>query len=839
MNSVNKINNPFYIKLNENLKEKFNYKELYKNYEKVYIICKKNNKKLDYEIFEKEITKEKLEKNLKKLEIIETTKEILSNYQHRKSMLIIKREILEKINKEKEYEEDEIIIYMPNIKKEDVEVYKKIYEEENKIEKIQKIIVLKKYFKSDEKKTINKIKEIIKTIKSNNYWGEKENCEIYMGKIFEKRNFKLKYEGYKKEEERENKEEIKEKIRRIFEASNNYANDEEERKNKIHYVDPSLALKNDKIKKYIINKEEISRKMIIDIFKNIEEEKIKYELFNKLLVSKDYCHLVINEKILEIMNPIIEENKELYRYLIGYTWLTLYIEECIMKTRTSINDRYVIDINTANKLPKFKIEMEDIKKNPYVIFMGDDKNIYSKRSSMSTEYIEEYKYGIVKLEEFKLRMNKFISNDKDIDIFEGLEKNETGRWQNFTISGSIIPACTMNNPLLKLMKTEKEMKIEEEDKIEEDEEKFEKYYDEYYKNSDIDVICRKTNIYEYLNETNKLINVIKKNISILKNEEEKEEDIEISDIKGASILITKEYLKKYNIKEEEIKEGENLKNTKNEELKKIIYEDYIKLKEKNNEIIKKKYKKQAKNNILYNLHWKKAEINELNIFLTESISELYNNEIIIKENEKIIMKIIEGSRFKVSSPYLKRDIEIFKTKYEEPFSMVSKFHLPCVRGYYNGENVYLLPSCITALMTLINIDYKYFAGSNDPVTILNKYRRRGFSIILNKRELYYMTEYNKTMDNEKFNNIKYKNKIFIDINHEIYKSKEDNEYNYIKRNENENNENINNNNNENENKKENEKNAIKEILKNMKTINKEGHINTLKYWISEAYNKYD
>jgi hypothetical protein len=44
-------------------------------------------------------------------------------------------------------------------------------------------------------------------------------------------------------------------------------------------------------------------------------------------------------------------------------------------------------------------------------------------------------------------------------------------------------------------------------------------------------------------------------------------------------------------------------------------------------------------------------------------------------------------------------------------------------------------------MTLINIDYKYFAGRKDPIEIINKYRMRGFGTILNKKEITKLIEY--------------------------------------------------------------------------------------------------
>jgi hypothetical protein len=41
----------------------------------------------------------------------------------------------------------------------------------------------------------------------------------------------------------------------------------------------------------------------------------------------------------------------------------------------------------------------------------------------------------------------------------------------------------------------------------------------------------------------------------------------------------------------------------------------------------------------------------------------------------------------------------------------------------------------------VNIDYKYFAGSKDPIEIINKYRMRGFGTILNNHEIVRFIEY--------------------------------------------------------------------------------------------------
>ena len=68
----------------------------------------------------------------------------------------------------------------------------------------------------------------------------------------------------------------------------------------------------------------------------------------------------------------------------------------------------------------------------------------------------------------------------------------------------------------------------------------------------------------------------------------------------------------------------------------------------------------------------------------------------------------------------------------------------------------MTPSCVSACMTQLNIDYKYFAGSKDPIEIINKYRMRGFGTILNKNEITRLIEYSNLVP-------KWKNMLSLDI----------------------------------------------------------------------------
>ena len=138
-----------------------------------------------------------------------------------------------------------------------------------------------------------------------------------------------------------------------------------------------------------------------------------------------------------------------------------------------------------------------------------------------------------------------------------------------------------------------------------------------------------------------------------------------------------------------------------------------------------------------------SEDNEICLF----VNNFRSPENQVPDNENLLLlKFSENLKFKISNDNMKHTIEIFKTNKNDFFGTVARFHLPCVRAYYQNNNVYITPSCISAMMTGINIEYKYFAGAKDPVGILNKYRMRGFSTLLSEKELEHFKEYNSKID---------------------------------------------------------------------------------------------
>jgi hypothetical protein len=120
-------------------------------------------------------------------------------------------------------------------------------------------------------------------------------------------------------------------------------------------------------------------------------------------------------------------------------------------------------------------------------------------------------------------------------------------------------------------------------------------------------------------------------------------------------------------------------------------------------------------------------------------------KLLIRERNDKALMIFNNIKFKILSDHLKHDLEVFSINIA-PIAVVARFYLPIVRAYYDGAQVHLTPSCVSACMTLINMDYKYFAGTKDPIEVVNKYRMRGFSIYLNRNELRRFVLYNLAVE---------------------------------------------------------------------------------------------
>jgi hypothetical protein len=292
-----------------------------------------------------------------------------------------------------------------------------------------------------------------------------------------------------------------------------------------------------------------------------------------------------------------------------------------------------------------------------------------------------------------------------------------------------------------------------------------RFFNEYYENSDIDVICNKSNIFEFMDKVDQLYNIILKNLNKISGKDISDK-IKIVPYKSLRIAITIEYIELCMSK---MDTNVVLNELNSDEIREYFYFEYINIKRSLN----KKLSNIRKKNKLYNSYLKPTKQDDMILLLNPyKISKnsfepfstdycIYLNDILPDEkkvdsdNNIVIFKMSDSIKFKIEcnenseEKILLHNIEIFQTKYPEFFSIVSRFHCSYVRAYYQGNDVKMLPSAVSGFKTGISMDYKYVAGKYDPIHIFNKNRVRGFGVLLNQEEISYLVKYNKKATNWK------------------------------------------------------------------------------------------
>jgi hypothetical protein len=392
-------------------------------------------------------------------------------------------------------------------------------------------------------------------------------------------------------------------------------------------------------------------------------------LINHCLVSKKYAHKILkNEELCKYISSAFN----IFYKSFAYSWLMMYLEEGILKSRITEGDRCIFTLDQANKLP-----IDIYNKNVYIPLLVEKTyiNMFGGYQSPSNTIIK-----LSSLDRFKQRLQIF-TNYNNIDLFKNFN------WKNIAITGSVMAAaCRDLDPL------EKDGNYTTHE-----------FFNKYYKDSDIDVMCDAPDYVGFIDKVTYMCEIFKQNI--LEKFPLSQNPIEVNVTKNVAVQLSKKYME------------ENFKDCEANKLPEKIYELYLKMKSSEVKQTNSKYYK----------------INEIGTF--------ENFKYYVYDNPELKEPVYnENIKYNISSPHLSRKFEIFKIKYNF-LSTVSRFHLPCVRSYYDGNQAYLLPSAISALLTGKCIDYKYFAGVRSPFEIILKYIFRGYSIFLNKREMVKLVEY--------------------------------------------------------------------------------------------------
>ena len=565
---------------------------------------------------------------------------------------------------------------------------------------------------------------------------------------------------------------------------------------------------------------------LLEILVSLNLHDLKQQIIFYLLLNPNYIHIIKESKFWDIIYNCPDANfHKLINYCYYYTLYLFRQEEILMFNNVPINTRVIFSLNEAAKLPNYTVHIE---RNPYIQQLTDELNLYETIPF----YINE-KRKILNEEQFN---NRFLIATggifKDINLKE-LNCSITGSILIPCVHINPLEN-NFNNSEFKINYDKFKENPSQDDKNFINYLEF--YYPGYNSlnnneyetyvlnnkdhNETIDFIIKNSNLdnldnLDNLNNLNNLNNL--DNLNNLNNETKEKET------KENYLIINKKINKLTKKIENELKLENNI--LENE----INYEDFDNTMNniKNHKIDKKKIlKKNTKSkfnqnitsnitnntsnntnitsiitnntsnitNITSNITNDKDEntknmkytcnkLSDIDISVTTNsyiefnriVYKLYN---LIKNNCKnrgdvYIQKIetITTYKYSIHGPGLLRPIDIFKITYS-PSIMVKKFHLNCVKMYYDG-NLYMFRSCISSLISGVNEFYNWFSCNKVPSDVILKYTMRGISTILNKNEIENISSYllQNTEWSKLFNDLNINPKnicCIVDKNHKFF-----------------------------------------------------------------------
>jgi len=663
---------------------------------------------------------------------------ILNNSHHKFRAQLLSQEDLKLLFKHDEFQLSEIVIGLFELSLNDVQQYLVRYKSFTDFDNLMKISDLNKLY--NVKSSLSKD---ILNLKYSNYWAIPHNCLINMTENFTQREFHSKPPQIIKISTPTNPTDT------ATPEGDSIGYPTSQRSNSFHDMGQILRQQiNHRQLFYPTNKPKLDNKFITQFYKQLSTPKEQYSLLNALLISKDYCDLVVNNRELLIESKdIFAKYKGAFKYTMGYAWLSLSCEEALKLTRSTKTDRFVFDIETAYNLPQYPFIKSHPKLNPYFSLCVNDSEL---KFNNQFDAIRNYDgYGVCNLETFKHRLNIFISGDSKRDIFKGLD------WASYAVTGSIIPACLpKKTPLLHQIEIMNSDKGNNHKDI-----AFKSYIDTYYPESDIDVMSNESSTYKFIDRVKDLHNIILTNLEL------SPEACSYEIFKTTAVSITEKFFtatlddfnRKYML-DWDIQTYEY--NINDIRVKYYLYEIYVRNKLGVNFDLLKSNLDNIKSNKFLQDFMEITPFEKVTIYYVQTSSYIRykkrDTDLILytetvdpanKESYNFIqMKISEGIRFKMTFQTLSKPIEIFQSFQKDFFSVCAKFHLGCVRAYYQNT-VYILPSCISAMMIGLNMDYKYVHGIKNPIQIINKYEKRGFGTILNQTEAAGYEGYNRERAN--------------------------------------------------------------------------------------------
>jgi hypothetical protein len=737
--------NPFYLSFGEKRFQKSDLEFLKKEYKRIYILTIRGDSlpKNIQVFYDKNADINTLIELKEEIIIVDAPLDILELDKIFNGIIRVDKNILENFNHNKyDLNENEIVYLMLGSREKFVSRWAKKHEK-NQLIKFAENVIIRNYYEIEDFTFDNHILNSIRNIPDFLYWTNEKNWRITGNENFRKRFFN--FEERKIDTASLN---ITNMFKGFVKRNSNYNFDEE------NISENDVELFTNKVSNHYdfdFSNCEFSVNEIEELIKLLKPKEM-YLFIWGLMISKKYYHYIINNPNIDFNILRFQTFLPVYKCILRYTWIMAILEENKDRYNIKQSDRFIFNIDIASKLPSFPFTLENIYTSPYIPPFIDFV-LFNKQKADGICSVIDKDYGIVTLEEFKRRMNIFISGNAETNILEGVN------WSNMVMTGGIMAATLPKfNPLI--------LNFEINEQI--TDESFGKFCDEYYHYTDVDLACNHTSLIDFMDHVFHVMDIIKKNTN--------SDKISVKPNKSMNIYLNKKLI------EEKCKKGEIpfnfdylVDNLNANDVKLYLYEMYLEHKKKSNNNTKKILGDKINNDVYFAAAsyclFDNITINISDRDITVINAQSYkspesNNGIDVvyyssdSSDDGIYAMFSENIKYSIYTPKLKHSFELFRISNSEFFSIISRFHLPCVRAYYNGETCYMTPSAITSYMTLVNIDFKYVGGKNNPIEIIDKYRMRGFTTLMNKKELDMFVEYIRHLDEEK-KKYKYINKSSI------------------------------------------------------------------------------
>lgn len=99
-----------------------------------------------------------------------------------------------------------------------------------------------------------------------------------------------------------------------------------------------------------------------------------------------------------------------------------------------------------------------------------------------------------------------------------------------------------------------------------------------------------------------------------------------------------------------------------------------------------------------------------------------------------VTRCVSGMRISFTHPRLPRSFEIFRSP-KTPLKLVSQFHVPVVKAYWNFQDLIMCRSFVVSMLTGVCESFDWFSNNKNAVFIILKNAQRGYATHLNVREL--------------------------------------------------------------------------------------------------------